>query len=423
MQMFNKKISIYLIFLLLLFFATEQLYAQNKYAFFKDAVQEKRNAFYKMVISSIDKTFSLTLDSTNEQQWLNAFYNIALVRYKTQKVNAKIDSVAKVINLQNDELKKGFLNLINSEYPKKYYSEVKTIFANTADAKTMAMAANYLLQNSNAKDVAWMKQEVAQALINNPTDIILERLIQTLKHWNKKIITPSLKPFFDKNYLPKIIILFSFQRKDRNYPGLAMIRKADGNFYKNDSGIYFSTGQLARSLSNMPGYISNGNTPQGFFKMNGFDTSSNYFIGTTTNIQLSMPHEYNRSTINENIIDSTWTIEQYKNLLPLSFQNYEPLYESFYAGKIGRTEIIAHGTTVDPSFYKTNSYYPYTPTMGCLTSVETWSSKTGFLQTSNQLLLTQALQKAGGANGYLIVIEIDDKKAPVILSDIKKYLP
>ena len=179
----------------------------------------------------------------------------------------------------------------------------------------------------------------------------------------------------------------------------------------------------------MPGYITNGNTPQGIFKMNGFDTSINYFIGSTTNIQLAMPNEYNRSFINGDIVDTTWTLEQYKNLLPPNLQNYKPLYGTFYAGKAGRTEIIAHGTTVNPAYYSSNSFYPHTPTMGCLTSVEIWNNKTGLLQKSNQQKLTAALQKNGGAFGYLIVIELDNTSSeiyrgnlPVSLKDIMMYL-
>jgi hypothetical protein len=208
-----------------------------------------------------------------------------------------------------------------------------------------------------------------------------------------------------------------------------MIRKADGTFLKNNDGSYFAVGQLARSISNMPGNISNGNTPQGIFTMHGFDTSKNYFIGPTTNIQLSMPHEFNSIVVNNEIVDTTCTLEQYSNLLPKNCRNYKPLYGTFYAGKAGRTEIIAHGTTINPSYYSTCSYYPFTPTMGCLTSVEIWDSKTGYIQKSNQQKLTDALQKNGGAIGYLIVIEIDNNSmenakynSPVSLEDLKIYL-
>jgi hypothetical protein len=129
------------------------------------------------------------------------------------------------------------------------------------------------------------------------------------------------------------------------------------------------------------------------------------------------------------MVDTTCTLEQYKNLLPENCRNYAPFYEAFYAGKAGRTEIIAHGTTINPSYYSKETYYPFTPTMGCLTSVEIWDEKKGYLQKSNQQKLTDALAKNGGAVGYLIVLEIDNNSrenynsnTPVTINDLKEFL-
>jgi hypothetical protein len=395
---------------------------QVKYGYFKDGTKQKREEFYKKVTSSIDKALLLPLNEANEDRWISAFYNIALVQYKNTKVNNRLDYAANNMLLQSDYCKRAFLNLINSEYPKKYFLVVKNILQQTNDATLFAMAGNYLLPLIISNEGKFISEKYASLIKQQPNNFILAEFEKQLNSWNKPIKLPDLKPFFAKAFLPNTTVVFSFQRKDRNYPGLVLIRQANGNFYRETNGKPFCIGQLARSLSNMPGYISNGNTPQGFFKINGFDTSSNYFIGNTTNVQLAMPHEYNRVDSNNNIIDTTWTFEQYKNLLPKGFQNYQPLYNSFCAGKIGRTEIIIHGTTVDTSYYRGKTYFPYTPTMGCLTSVETWNSITGNVQTSNQLLLTQALQKTGGANGYFLLIEIDDKKEAVSLKDVEKWV-
>ncbi len=418
--MFNKKCTILFLLTLCLFGIKIPVQAQS---YFKDALQPNREKFYNNIVSNINKTLQLPLDSTTEDRWNSAFYNIGLVQYKTALVNSKIDAVAKMINTQSTDCKKAFLNLIYSEYPKKYAAQIKTVFkTSTDDAKLMAMAAIYLLPSATAADVKMMQQQTATALLKDADNAILFELQQQLNNWNKKTSIPSIKTFFAKDYLLGTVLVLSFQRKDRNYPGIALVRKANGDFVKNTDGKYFAVGQLARSVSNMPGYISMGNTPQGIFKMNGFDTSKSFFIGPTTNIQLAMPHEYNPFTVDGKLIDTTWSLEQYRNLLPTNFKNYYPLYGSFYAGKAGRTEIIAHGTTVDPNYYKTNIYYPYTPSAGCLATKEIWNSTTGYLETSDQLLLTKALQQAGGANGYLIVIEIDDKKAPVKLEELIGYL-
>src|SRR5690606_23300361 len=111
--------------------------------------------------------------------------------------------------------------------------------------------------------------------------------------------------------------------------------------------------------------------------------------------------------------------ENYQQIIPGSIRNYFPLYEAYYAGLAGRNEIIAHGTTVDPELYAGKPYYPLTPTMGCLCTKEIWN---GIREESDQQKLVNGLLSAGGANGYAVVIEIDDKEAPVTLEDLRKYL-
>ncbi|HSN61683.1 MAG TPA: hypothetical protein VLR49_12160, partial [Ferruginibacter sp.] len=144
------------------------------------------------------------------------------------------------------------------------------------------------------------------------------------------------------------------------------------------------------------------------------------FIGPTVNVQLSMPfekpaaHFYADSTLT----DTTWDINQYRNLLPNELKDYYPLYQSYYAGKAGRTEIIIHGTTINPAYYTSQPYFPLTPTMGCLTSKEIWNEETGQRLESDQQKLINALIPAGGAQGYSIVININDEQKPDLLYDI-----
>ncbi|MEO5648022.1 MAG: hypothetical protein ABIQ56_06645, partial [Chitinophagaceae bacterium] len=111
----------------------------------------------------------------------------------------------------------------------------------------------------------------------------------------------------------------------------------------------------------------------------------------------------------------------YESILPHALHRYFPFYEAYYAGEAGRTEIIAHGTTVDPKFYEGKPYHPHTPSLGCLTTSERWDEN-GIRRDSNQQKLVDALIKAGGANGYCIVIELDDKNQPVAVGDIEHIL-
>src|SRR5690606_25629167 len=99
-----------------------------------------------------------------------------------------------------------------------------------------------------------------------------------------------------------------------------------------------------------------------------------------------------------------------------------PIYEAYYAGKAGRNEIIAHGTTIDPGFYKNKSYYPFTPSLGCLTTKELWSYETGKIVESDQIKLMNAFNDVGFDNGYFVVVNIDDRESPIEFEELKEIL-
>jgi hypothetical protein len=60
--------------------------------------------------------------------------------------------------------------------------------------------------------------------------------------------------------------------------------------------------------------------------------------------------------------------------------------------------------------------------MGCLCTKEIWSTVNGKRLESNQQKLINAVKQAGGAEGYLIVIELEDVNKPVTINDILPYL-
>jgi hypothetical protein len=73
-------------------------------------------------------------------------------------------------------------------------------------------------------------------------------------------------------------------------------------------------------------------------------------------------------------------------------------------------------------YYKSAPYYPLTPTMGCLTSKEIWNEETGQRIESDQQKLINTMIPAGGAQGYAIVINIDDEQRPVLVYDIIPFI-
>jgi len=391
-----------------------------------NVLKANREKLYRNIVSNtINKNLSVQLSDSTEENWQAAFGAMELIQYRSPWIDNRIRNAMEAIQTNTTGFQRAMLELIYTLYPVQYIKEVNALLEQTADTKTYAMCAEYLL---NAKINYEQKKELDEKtylkLQLDPADPFLYELSYQLMPAEDQKMPAGLYAFLEKAYLPGNTLLFSFQRKDRDYPGLVMLRDSSGNFIKGDDGNYFAVPQLARSITNLPGYLTNGNTPEGIFRMDGFDNSKSSFIGPTTNIQLTMPfefrasHFYQDSTLN----DTIWDINMYKQLLPKNFRNYIPLLQSYYAGKAGRTEIIAHGTTIDPAYYKGKTYYPLTPTLGCLCTKEIWSEETGSLVESDQQRLSAAVAKAGGPHGYAIVINIDDKQEPVSMNDILPFL-
>ncbi len=380
-----------------------------------------RTSFKKNLTENIiGKNLNLPLNDSTEKNWDQAFWGMELILDSSRSAETHIKNSFKYFSAGSLSFQRSMMEAAYTLFPSDLSGEISSVVVNTSDPKIFAMGVNYLtnfkssgsglyLSLMNKKFPGWQQ---------NPILLCLGTYLT--KPLNKMVTErPPLDDLLSCNFGKGMTVIFSFQRTDRNYTGLAVIRRPDGKFVRNSDGTIFNIPQLARAITNLPAYITNGNTPQGIFSMQGIDTSSNKFIGRTPNIQMVMPLESDAASFlhNKNIKDSLLSIEQYKNLLPDSWKNYFPAYESYYAGKAGRTEIISHGTTVDPSYYKGKSYYPNTPTLGCLSAKEIWSSD-GSRWESDQAALVGALLSTGNTYGYVVVINLDNSPRPVVIDDV-----
>ena len=413
---------LYVTAFLLIFLCLNLAAQKDAVPYAKNAIKANRLKDYRnLVNNSINRNLALPLTDSTEENWQDAFNAMELINYRSAAVDTKIRSAFNAVEKRSAEFQRAFLELIYTNYPKEFIPQMVLFLKQLSNTRLFAMCAEYLFMNNQKEKYRKLLLEKMNEIVaanadekDNPFFTVLQNKLK-----QNTFIRPQLNGFFENNFLQHEIVLYSFQRKNRNYPGLVMVRGKDGNFVKETSGNYFAVPQLARSITNMPGYITNGNTPQGIFKMFGFGNSKSSFIGPTTNIQMVMPFEKS-----EDLPDSVTQSfgKAYVSVLPDSWKEYYPIYESYYAGLAGRTEIIAHGTTVNPEYYKAQPYYPLTPTEGCLCTKEIWSKVDGKRMESDQQKLVNALIAAGGANGYCIVIEIDDQQKPVSLHEILPYL-
>lgn len=418
----------YFFFLLLFAFTTTIIFAQYDAPLYTSytTIAERIKLHNRLINHSIIQNLSIPLNDSTEENWEEAFDAIEVLLYKSPLVDAKIHTAFEEVETRSIDFQKALLQLAYNNYAAVFIPQVKKLLTDTDDPKVFALCAEYLLRqktdtlliNSISKLI---QTKFGDQGIINPILYMLQVHISEQKTNGTFLSKKLLAELFSSKFLPGQTIAYSIQRKNRDYPGLMIVRRYDGKFITDSNGIIFNIPQLARSTTNLPFYLRGGNTPQGIFLMHGFGVSMSSFIGPTANIQLSMPVEENIKAFmrDSSITDTTWNIDYYKKLLPADLQNYLPLYYSYYAGLSGRTEIIVHGTTIDPAIYTNQPYYPLTPSQGCLCTKEIWNGKR---LESDQQKLVNALLKAGGANGYCVVIELDDKQSAVTLKDILPFL-
>jgi hypothetical protein len=380
----------------------------------------------RLVKYTIYQNLSVPLTDSTEDNWEDAFSAMEVLLYHSALCNEKITYTFYEIQERSTDFQKSLMEVAYANYPSLFNDQVYALLNKTMDSKVFSMCAEYLIKQKND---SLLKENIEQIINKKFGDqSIIDPILYMLQlHMAEKKTTGTflsknkLQEIFSDKFLPSQTLMYSIQRKNRDYPGLLLIRQKNGDFVTDSNGIVFNIPQLARSISGLPFYLRNGNTPQGIFLMHGFEISMSNFIGPTANVQLSMPVETTLQNFfrDTSITDSVWNIDYYKTLIPEDLKNYMPLFYSYYAGLAGRTEIIAHGTTIDPGIYLHKPYFPLTPTQGCLCTKEIWNGKR---IESDQQKLVNALLKAGGADGYCVVIELDDKQSPVTFDDIKAFL-
>jgi hypothetical protein len=177
-------------------------------------------------------------------------------------------------------------------YPQEFLKEVLNIVHNTTKPKIFAIGINYLL-NKNANDNEYYRALMENKFPDCNDNPILFSLSNYLEKPMPKLVEerPPLVDLLSADFGEGNTVIFSLQRVDRDFTGIVLVRKPDGKFVRNNDGTIFNVPQLARARTNLPDYITNGNTPQGIFSIQGVDVSKDESIGRTTNIQLIMPFE------------------------------------------------------------------------------------------------------------------------------------
>lgn len=378
----------------------------------------------------VGRTFSTPLDSNTEDRYLSACWAISQFLLDGPDVIAGFDKLAVGYRSLDYDTKKAFLEAVYAVEPKRYNRTIATILEQETDPKLFAMGAVYLFRIDTTTSYAnTLKIAMVEKFPGYDTIPLLKELETFLSYHPAltKDKTPDISTLIRYAATLHQKTIFSFQRWDRDQPGLALVMNEDGHFVRDAQGCLQIFPQLARSGSDLPYFITNGSTPQGIYSITGTAVSRTNFIGPTPNLQLVMPfevewsHYFLRDTL-ATAAPGFDSLQAYLGLLPPAWRDYKPMLEAWSAGRIGRTGIIAHGTTIDPEFFKDRPFYPLTPTMGCLCAKELWNPTTGHLLVSEQFNLVSAFLSTPARKGYLYVIDVDNRKQPLTRAEVETWI-
>jgi hypothetical protein len=378
----------------------------------------------------VGKAFLAPLDSNTEYRYEAACRAIVQFMLDNDTTQLGITQLFVQYDSLQYDTKRAMLETVYGVYPDQYIQSIQFLLAKETNPILFAIAATYCLRyDTAAVNGTTIKKRMREQFPNYSTISVLAELDKYLTNYTryKAPAANDLIELFRYQQTVKKKAIYSFQRHNRDYAGLAIVQNADGTFMRYADGRLMVFEQLARSASGLPYFIPDGNTPQGVYSIQGTAVTYNKLIGPTPNLQLVMPYERKWTTYFHAGDSVVWTpnhdmLWSYLQLLPPSMRNLPSVTEAFYAGKIGRNSIIAHGTTIDPEYFKNKPWYPLTPTMGCLCAKELWNVSNGRLLVSDQFNLVSAFSATTGSRGYLYVIDIDDQKKAVSKAEVERLV-
>ena len=166
--------------------------------FFKEGIREKRNILYRnLVQNTITKNLSLPLSFDTEENWIDAFWAIELLRYQSPWINGRINTAIDSIEKRSPIFQRALLELVFSSYPNQYIKQVNALLNSCEDAKVFAMGVAYRMQNNLSPFPNNQLENKITQLIKTKKD---EAIIQQLMY---RIHPPSI----GKNSFPISAIL------------------------------------------------------------------------------------------------------------------------------------------------------------------------------------------------------------------------
>ncbi|GEM_PF-17973 len=212
----------------------------------------------ELIQSTILENLASELSLENEKKWQSAFWAMELIQYQSEKVEQRIKQAFLKIDERSIAFQRALLEVICTLYPNNFQEAVRRLTKATKNSKIFAMGIFYLnggrFQPNREHQRLLQKKFSAQHddPILSMLSFYLTQPTRRLFPTADQVIDLMQNPFFEHN-----CVIFSFHRVNRSYPGLTVIKKNDNTFLRKNDGTLFSISHLARSVSNLPGFLTN----------------------------------------------------------------------------------------------------------------------------------------------------------------------
>lgn len=297
-------------------------------------------------------------------------------------------------------------------------AQFQQILERSENPRWVAIALSALAHSSSTPaDRQQWGDRVRQHFPNWRQEPILETTLRDVAELDAPPPLPPLQDLLNWQIAPNQMHAYVLCPRDRTALCRLMVKDRSGAFVPQADGSPWSVPLLRRSLHGLRWNLTRGDTPQGIYRIEGVrspsaDTFRAY--GQFPRVNLYVPHEAGVREFLPGQPGTVGAIAQYRALLPPSWRSYFPIYQSYWAGRIGRGLFRIHGSGEDPAFFANSARFPHSygwsPAIGCLSALEQYD-ESGNLQRADMPAILQVLTQASGAAsasdlvGYLVVVE------------------
>jgi hypothetical protein len=224
-----------IIFFLILLCAASSIAQYNADAIHSDVVlYSKRQSFDKYLRETvITKTFAQPLDSNSEYLYESACLAISQFMIDNAEVKSGFDSLLLHYDSLEYSTKRAFIEAAFTIYPHNYAGGFSRLITKEKEPKLFCMQAVYLYKNDSSKQsIQQLQRLIHQNFGTGDTLFLLQQLKAYLNNEQafKQKKMPGINTLFAYRKTAGSATVYSFQRWNRDYPGLAVVQFADGHF-------------------------------------------------------------------------------------------------------------------------------------------------------------------------------------------------